>query len=491
MQIKKLLDEASTLNKRAVIFKEREVSFKELTLRSFEVASFILSLKITPLKIALYFPNNIEAIFFYLGSFLSKGVVIPLDYMLTEEELIKFLNHCQATILIAHLKKDINFPTIKNKVSSLERIIFADKISLRGTEIINSFPEANESDTAAIFYTSGSTGEEKGVMLTYDNLDNPYQVAEYFLEIKNNDILICPGVPFSHIGGLDYLLLMLQFKLTLILQERFHPFNFLKEAEKYKATFTWLLPSMYLAVLSLKDYKRFKLENLRYAIVFGAPSSPHLIEKFKEIAPSVRLLNGWGMTETTAPNCVLPPASNNIKSIGKFSPFMEAKVVDRQGKTVSAFQKGELLVRGKGLMKGYYKNDSLNSLCFTKDGWFKTGDIAYYDQEGFFYIVGRIKEMIKVGGEIVYLSEIEEKIKLYPGVKEVAVIGIKDKLRGEVPCAFVSASNNLDEQDLRDFLKRHLAHFKLPHYFEFVKELPRTRIGKVDKEKLKMTSTVS
>ena len=140
------------------------------------------------------------------------------------------------------------------------------------------------------------------------------------------------------------------------------------------------------------------------------------------------------MTETSAPNCVLPPGIDKIESIGKFFN-MEAKIVDEKGKSLGPNEKGELWVRGEGIMKGYFKDSLLTQEVLTCDGWLKTGDIAYYDSQGLFYIVGRKKDMIKVGGEVVFSSEVEEKISLHPEVKEVAVIGVPDRLRGEAPKA--------------------------------------------------------
>jgi len=243
---------------------------------------------------------------------------------------------------------------------------------------------------------------------------------------------------------------------------------------------------MYTAILSLKEYEKFNLSHLRYAVVFGAPSSPHLLKKFHKIAPGAFLLNGWGMTETSAPNCVLPPGIDKIESIGKFFN-METKIVDEEGKALGANEKGELWVKGEGVMKGYFKDPALTQEVLTCDGWLKTGDIAYYDSQGLFYIVGRKKDMIKVGGEVVFSSEVEEKILLHPEVKEAAVIGVPDKLRGEVPKAFVvlKESEKLLQAELKEFLKKHLAHFKIPHYIEFRKKLPKTRTGKIDKKRLK------
>ena len=343
-----------------------------------------------------------------------------------------------------------------------------------------------EDSLSAIFYTSGSTGHPKGVMLTYRHFDNPINCINYALDVSSCDIVLCGGVPFSHIGGIDYILVMLATGQTLILMERFQPFEFLRNIEKYQVTWFWIVPAMYIAILSLKDYTKFNLSSLRYAVVFGAPSSPILLKRFHKTCPKARLLNGWGMTETSAPNCVLPVDVDKLESIGKFYPGMEAKIVDDKGDTLKEGQCGELWVKGEGVMVGYYREQALTDAVLTKDGWLKTGDIAYYDKEGLFYIVGRKKDMIKVAGEIVFSPEVEEKIQLHPKVKEVAVIGVPDKLRGEVPKAFIviKEEESLSEEELKDFLKKYLAHFKIPHYFEFLSELPKTRTGKIDKKQL-------
>jgi acyl-CoA synthetase (AMP-forming)/AMP-acid ligase II len=195
------------------------------------------------------------------------------------------------------------------------------------------------------------------------------------------------------------------------------------------------------------------------------------------------------MTETAAPNTFLPTGTNTkeIPHVGEFAPQTEARIADDSGKALGPEQDGELWIRGKCVMSGYYKEPELTKEAVTSDGWLKTGDIARFDKQGRCSIVGRKKDMIKVSGEIVFASEVEEVIHRHPKVNEVAVIGIADTLRGEVPKAFVVPKEDLplDKEELREFLRQHIAHFKIPHHFEFVKALPKNRVGKIDKEKLK------
>jgi len=492
MDIKELLKKQTQdfPQKKAIIFEEETITFPQLKENTFKLANFFLKLGIRKEdRIAIYLSNTPQNIFSQLTTFSIGAVCVPLDFMLTEEEIIHFVNHSGAKILIIQPKKGINLENIKKSCPNLKEIISIQKDweKILKEESSNE-PEVNieEEKVAAIFYTSGSTGHPKGVMLTFRHFDNPIKCIDFHLKLTNKDILLCGGVPFSHIGGLDYLLLMVYYGQTLVLMERFHPLEFLKNIQKYKVTIFWIVPSMYVAILPLKEYEKFDLSSLKYAVVFGAPSSPILLKRFRQICPKAHLLNGWGMTETSAPSCVLPPGIEKIESVGRFFPGMQAKIVDEEGNSLGLNQVGELWVKGEGVMVGYYKEEQLTKEVLTEDGWLKTGDLAKYDQDGLFYIVGRKKDMIKVAGEIVFSPEVEEKILLHPKIKEAAVIGVSDKLRGEVPKAFVVLKGEVDlcKEELKEFLKQHLAHFKIPHYFEFIKELPKTRSGKIDKHKL-------
>jgi acyl-CoA synthetase (AMP-forming)/AMP-acid ligase II len=498
MNIKELVIKQASLypHKPAILFEDKQISFSQLKEVSFRVANHLIESGVEKSdKVALFLSNIPEAIYSYIGVFSIGAVLIPLDFMLTENEIINFINHSEAKILITQSRKDINLINIKNNCSSLKEIMVC-KEKIEGfnswDNILEKSPakepniEIGNSNLSSIFYTSGSTGHPKGVMLTYGHLDNPVDTINYFLSVSERDVFLTGGVPFSHVGGLDYILLMIRFASTLVLMERFHPLEFLKAVEKHKVTIFCIVPAMYVAILSLKEYEKFDLSSLRYAVVFGAPSSPMLLQRFHKVCPAAIVLNGWGMTETAAPNTYSPSDENKISSIGKFGFRMQAKIVDEEGKSLGIAEKGELWVKGEGVMTGYYKEPALTKETVTEDGWLKTGDIAYYDNEGLIYLAGRKKDMIKVAGEIVFSSEVEEKIHLYPKIKEVAVIGVPDKLRGEVPKAFIvpKENENIDSQELKDFLREHLAHFKIPHYFEFVEDLPKNRVGKVDKTKL-------
>ncbi len=497
MNIRELLTKQAEKypQKSAILFQGKAITFSEVRDSSFKLANYLLKIGVNSSdKVAIFSPNTPEAIFTFLGVFSMEAAVVPLDFMLTENEIINFINHSQAKVLIANSKIDL--ANIKSECASLKEIIvFAERegefsswdVISRESSYDQPSLEHKEDSLAAVFYTSGSTGHPKGVSLEYRHLDNPSKTINHFLGVSEGDIFLCGGVPFSHVGGLDYILLMITFSSSLVLMSRFNPSEFLRNIEQHKVTIFCIVPAMYVAILSLKGYDKFDLSSLRYAVVFGAPSSPILLKRFHKLCPQAVVLNGWGMTETSAPNAFSPCDESKISSIGYFDFNLEAKIVDGAGKRLENGFHGELWVRGEAVMREYYKEPGLTKEVLTESKWFKTGDIVRVDSDGLHYIVGRKRDMIKVAGEVVFSAEVEEKINRYSKVKEVAVIGVADNLRGEVPKAFIVSKEDeaLSEQELKDFLKEHLAHFKIPHHFEFVKDLPKNRTGKVDKGKLK------
>ncbi len=497
MHIQNLLTKHTQIcpGKAAIIFEGRAISFSELKEKALRVGNYLYRRGIgKEEKVALFLANTPEAVFSFLGVYAVGACVVPLDFMLTEEEVINLLNHSQAKILITYPRKGVDLAQVKSRCPHLQEIVVCAEAAAGFTSWDTMLKESkadeipvtiDQNDLSSIFYTSGSTGHPKGVMLNYAHLDNPPYAVDYFLKLSAEDIFLCGGVPFSHVGGLVYILLTLRFSTTLVLMRRFHPFEFLKNIQEHRATIFCIVPAMFMAILSLKDYEGFDFSCLRYAVVFGAPSSPELLKRFHQAYPKAQLGNGWGMTETAAPN-TLSVGDANIRSIGKFTPNIEVKVINDKGDSLGPNQRGELMLKGQPVMTGYFKEPELTSQALTGDGWLKTGDVAYFDEAGFYYIVGRKKDMIKVAGEIVFSAEVEEKILKNPKVQEAAVIGVADKLRGEVPKAFIAAKaeQTLDEQELKEFLKEHLAHFKMPHYFVFVDELPKNRTGKIDKTRL-------
>ena len=313
---------------------------------------------------------------------------------------------------------------------------------------------------------------------------------KHFVDLSDRDVKLC-ALPLSHIGGFIYIQNSIHFGITLILMDRFNPFEFLGLIDRFKVTCFHIVPPMYTAILALKQIEKFDLSSLRWMVVFGAPSSPDILERFHRYCPNAKLLNGWGMTETCPPNTVTPMDSDKIASVGKPAPTCEIKIFDEPDREVAPGEIGEIVIRGWVVMAGYYK-DPETTAELMRNGWFHTGDLGRFDAEGFLYIVGRKKEMIKVGGQIVYAPEVESALYKHAAVAEAAVIGVPDPLRGEAVKAFVVLKEvaGVSVEDLRYFAREHLAHFKVPHSIEFRPSLPKNRTGKIDKELLKQETII-
>lgn len=502
MDIIQILDDRakSDPGKSAVIFRDKVISFSKLADLSLRLASALQELGVGKHdKVAIYLPSWPEYIISYLAIWRLGATAVPLDFMLTEDELATCLTHSEARVLIAKPKANLSLASLKDRCPGLKQII-ACQDKVEGFLFFNDCVEKavpgpikagiQDKDYAIIFYTSGTTGKPKGVLINYLQLSAPPKSMEFFVnsDLSDKDTTLC-ALPFSHLGGLIYLQNTIVFGLKLVLMERFIPLEFLKNIQNFQVSFFWLVPSMYYALLQLKEFETFDLSSLRWIVTFGASSSPDALRRFHQFCPKAHLLNGWGLTETNAPSVVLAMGSKKIESVGRPSPWIEVKIFDDNDKEAKPGGVGEVVVKSWVVTDGYYKDEALTKEAL-RGGWFHTGDLGKFDSEGDLYIVGRKKEMIKVGGEIVFEPEVESVIHRHPDVAEAAVVGVMDKLRGEVPKAWVvlKEGKSLSDEDLRYFCRQHLAHYKIPHYFEFASSLPKNRTGKIDKEKLRVGS---
>ncbi|MCX5702879.1 MAG: AMP-binding protein [Candidatus Omnitrophica bacterium] len=489
-------------DKPALVFRGQNISFSQLASFSFRLANSLINLGVKKGdKVAIYLPNGPEYVYSYLAVWSCGATAVPLDFMLTEDELISCISHSEAKALIAKPKANLPLIKIKENCLYLKTVITCQgqsEGSLSFEALLEKGDdqppavEIQDKDYAIIFYTSGTTGKPKGVLVSYLQLGAAPCAMEFFVDLSDKDTILC-ALPLSHVGGLVYLQNSITYGITLVLMERFIPVEFLKNIQAYKVTCFWLVPSMYYAILQLKEFEIYDLSSLRWLVSFGASSSPDILRRFNQYCPHAHFLNGWGLTETNAPTVVLPLGSKKIESIGRPAPWIEVKIFasgrDENDQEVAQGGVGEIVVRSWVVTDGYYK-DPETTASTIRNGWFHTGDLGRFDNEGDLYIVGRKIEMIKVGGEIVFEPEVEAALHKHPQVAEVAVIGVPDKLRGEVPKAFVvlKDTSHSGEEDLRYFCRQHLAHFKIPHYFEFSTALPKNRAGKIDKEKLRSQS---
>ena len=480
-------------NRTAIIDNDKEIDYKNVKINSYTLAEALYQLGLKKGdKIAIYLPNRVEYVYIYFACYLTGIIVVPIDFYLSDTEIINITNHCKIKYIFAEKSPRCNMSKLINNCDSLKGIISLDdkpqyiSFSKLVEKKVDKFKKVtiDNDDYSSIFYTSGTTGKPKGVLWNYRHIQIGADSVYYFFKDYLLNHRSIASIPLSHSGGILFPMSMLKLGMSVVMQRKFNPLEFLKLAEKWNVTCFWIVPPMWYALLYLKDIAQFNLSSVKLSVVFGAPSDPELIKKSNKYFPNAEIYTGWGMTEVVPPATVCKLAEPG--NVGKPYPWIKLKVVDENGFERKTGEIGELCAKGEGVFLGYYNEPELTAELF-EDGWFKTGDLAYIDKEGCVHLVGRSKDMLKVGAEIVWCAEVENTIMKHPCVKEAAVIGIPDKLRGEVPVAYIVLKEGivLPEKYIIEYAVEHLAKFKIPKHIIYMKELPKTGVGKVDKAKLK------
>ncbi len=344
-------------------------------------------------------------------------------------------------------------------------------------------------DTAAFLFTGGVTGTPKAVPLTHFNLvANLLQTRAWLGELKDGHDVVMGMLPFFHSYGMTACHhLAIQVGAPLVLEPRFSVKRALAQTRKYKITIFPGVPTMYRALVDAIQDKREKLEHVRICVSGGAPLSTSLKREFEELTNS-KLVEGYGLTEASPlTHCNPLYGLEKPGSIGLPCPNTKARIVHlHTGKPQPIGTIGELQVKGPQVMQGYWQNEKETDKVLSRDGWLSTGDIAQMDRDGFFYIVDRKKDMIVSGGFNIYPSEVEEVICQYPGVRECAVVGVKDDYYGERVKAYIVLAHGsvCTKEDVLMFCRDNLAHFKVPKQIAFVNDLPKNFLGKVLRRQL-------
>jgi long-chain acyl-CoA synthetase len=343
----------------------------------------------------------------------------------------------------------------------------------------------DENEVAIILYTSGTTGKPKGAMLTHKNIySNATDVGSYLR--MNEDDTVITALPMFHVFCLTVVLnAPLLRGATLLIVPRFSPKTIFELSKTYQPTVFAGVPTMYNFLFQYPKGNPEDLSSLRLCISGGASLPVALLKNFEKKF-SVMISEGYGLSEASPVTCFNPlDRPRKPGSIGTSIMNLENKVVNEMGEEVPVGQVGELIVRGPNVMKGYYKMEE-ETAATIRDGWLYTGDLARMDEEGYFYIVDRKKELIIVGGYNVYPREIEEVLYEHPGIMEAAVIGVPHPELGEAVNSYVVKNDpSLTEQDVLEYCKEHLAKYKLPASIEFLDELPKNTTGKILRRALK------
>lgn len=488
----------------AIVFGAKKINYKELDKATDELAAGLVELGIKKLdKVVLFLDNCPEFVMSYYAVLKAGAVVVPINYMFKIDEAKYIIEDSQAVCMITSRVYTDMAQELRLRADSLKNIItttrsnddtiYFEKIKRENTRILKTL-FFKPDDLAVILYTSGTTGFPKGAMLTHRNLISNACDSRTAIKTKKEDTFICVLPLFHSFAATVCMNLPLLFGAKIVIMKSVKPFRrVIRAIRKNRVGIFVGIPSMYTILKNTKlpkaiDNPLIKLFNPVKLCISGAAALP--VETFRGFEKKFRipLIEGYGLTEAS-PVVTLNPLKGVRKpgSIGiNLSKNIELKVVDEQGISLKPGQVGELLVKGPNVMKGYYKKEE-ESREVLKHGWLYTGDMAKFDKDGYFYIVGRKKEMVNVRGLNVYPREIEEVLYQNQKIKEAAVIGIIDEHKGEVPKGFVVLKEGIEatEHEIIQYLREHLASYKIPKYIEFRMSLPKNTTGKILKRVLK------
>ncbi|MFC4024502.1 fatty acid--CoA ligase family protein [Oceanobacillus longus] len=491
--------------KTAYIFQDQETTYQEL---EGAIQKFASSLKELGYKkgdhIAIVVGNSPYYVIGLYGALRLGAVVIPINPLYTPSELSYIISNGDVKGIITMDFLLPKFEPIAELLPKVEHYISCEsgeEVNLSDSSLkpqLHSFsqllqsgsvefnaPKMEEDDLAIVLYTSGTTGKPKGAMLTHKNLYSNAQDVANYLAINNEDRVIA-ALPMFHVFCLTVSLnAPLLNGGTIIILPQFSPADVFRMAKNHQATVFAGVPTMYNYLLQSAKNNKADFTGIRLCISGGAAMPVALLKSFEE-AFNVSVSEGYGLSEAAPVTCFNPlNRPRKAGSIGTNIVNVENKVVDEFGEEVEPGEIGELIVRGPNVMKGYYKLPEETSIAL-KDGWLYTGDMARMDDEGYFYIVDRKKDLIIVGGYNVYPREVEEVLYSHPNVSEVAVVGVPQPDTGESVMAFVVVDDPIiTAETLTDFCKENLAKYKVPTEIEFLKELPKNTTGKILRRNLR------
>jgi long-chain acyl-CoA synthetase len=463
----------------SIIEETNRWTFAELADEVSRIATF-LNQKVPGDTVGVLLLNSQKYLATLLGIWKAGKTAVPLNYLLPPAELGFIIKDSGMSALVSSQFFNQGLAAIKPLFGDRDVILMADDsqfLASRGTDFRSEYR-----DPALYLYTSGTTGRPKGVILTHDNLIANVESCQRAGEFDHRDGFLCL-LPFFHTYAITgTFLLPLLNGSRMVLVDRFQPTKVLGLIQEHKISVFLAIPSMY-RVLAASEGS-FDLSSVRFPISGGEPLPTAIADAFEKRF-SVPIFEGYGQTEAAPVVTLNTPGQRKLGTIGRPLPDVDVAIWDDQNRIVSVGEIGEIMVRGRNVMKGYHHSPEETAKTIT-DGWLHTGDLGKLDPDGFVTITGRKKDLIISAGENIYPREIEDVLAQHSKVKEVAVIGVKDEVRGEVPKAFVIAREgfSLDEKELRAFCRETLANYKIPKYFEIVADLPRSPTGKILKRML-------
>ncbi|MEI2583263.1 long-chain-fatty-acid--CoA ligase [Scytonema sp. PRP1] len=481
-------------DKIALIFEEKTYTYKQLNQLVNRVANVLRGLGIKKGdRVALFLPNIPEYIISYLSILKIGAIAVSVNIMFKSNEVSYILKDCAVKVVIT---TELHSEYVEDDLPDLQHILIAEGAATKGSSLTEMMAQASQTahilemdcnDPSSILYTSGTTGFPKGATLSHGNVISNSYSANNCYSIQSTDRLLL-YLPLFHCFGQNAILnSALNACATIILQRRFDIEQTLKLISVHKVTMFFGVPTVFIKLLNL-DLPVCNFKSIRYFFSAAAPMPVKVVQNWLDKYGSL-IYEGYGLTETS------PFASYNHKlkykmgSIGSPIENVEMKVIDDNGHQVQPGELGEIVIRGPNIMLGYW-NRPAETAQVIKNGWFHTGDIGRIEEDGFFYIVDRLKDMINVSGFKVYPTEVENTIYQHQAVAEVAVYGIPDPIKGEIVQASIilKANQTITQEEISLFCHQNLANFKVPQAFNFVDSIPKSQTGKVLKRLLREDS---
>ncbi len=507
----------------ALVFIDAKIKYKQLNDMVNRFATALIDMGVKPGdKVAMLMPNMPQIVIASYGAWRAGAVVVMNNPLYTDRELEHQLNNSESTVLVtmdllaprmialkpktklkkivvAHIRDHLGFPK-----KQLLPIVAKDKHRdippttdvHEWSDVLKKYPakdpgiKVDFEGLANLQYTGGTTGVSKGVMLTHKNLScNVQQIIGWFPEFKRGEMVELGVLPFFHSFGLTTVMnYCIWMGATDVLIPRPEPLAILEAVQKYKVSFFPAVPTMYVGLLNHPKISKFDISSIEGCFSGAAPLPVEVIKEF-ESKTGAQICEGYGLSETS-PVATINPWGGKTKngSIGLPVADTEIRVVDLDEgtKDMPVGEPGEIIIKGPQVTGGYYKMPDETSLT-VRNGWLYTGDIGNMDDEGYFFIVDRKKDMIIAGGYNIYPRDIDEVLFEHPKILEACAIGVPDSYRGETVKAFVvlKEGEQLTSTEVINYCKEKLAKYKVPTQVEFIKELPKSGVGKILRKELR------
>ncbi|MGC1207087.1 MAG: long-chain fatty acid--CoA ligase [Ornithinimicrobium sp.] len=473
----------------AIILDDHRVSYREVDGAAQRLAAWLLAQGVEAGdRIAVMLPNLPSFPVIYYGALRVGAVVVPMNPLFKRREIEHYLNDSGAKLIFAMPGDEVQ---VAADVAGAQLVPVGPEglgDLLADVEPHTAIAEREDSDTAVILYTSGTTGHPKGAELTHHNLDtNQRSTAETLIHLDTNDVVMgC--LPLFHVFGMTCgMNAAFANGSTLTLIPRFDPAKALEVIERDKVTVFEGVPTMYGAMLAAAGRAESQpdLSSLRTAISGGSSMPVEVLRKFEE-AFSCVILEGYGLSETSpVASFNHPDAERKAGSIGTPIRGVEMKLLDPSGEDAAEGEIGEIAIRGENIMAGYWGNEEATAAAIV-DGWFHSGDLARKDEDGYYVIVDRKKDMIIRGGLNIYPREIEEVLYEHEAVAEAAVVGVPHEELGEEVAAYVVLADGAEatEDEIREHVRSQVAAYKYPRHIHFIDALPKGATGKILKREL-------